>query len=31
MDWLEDIWTQIVDFFTNLYEQIAGWFEDLFS
>jgi len=27
---LEGLWEDIVEFFTNLWETIVGWFEDLF-
>jgi len=30
MEWLEDFWDELVEFFTGIFDVIVGWFEDLF-
>lgn len=31
MDWLNDLWNEIVDFFTGIVDSIVSFFEDLFN
>ena len=31
MDWLNDFWSEIVDFFTGIVDSIVNFFEDLFN
>ncbi len=30
MEWLDDLWTKLVDFFTGIWEGIVNFFDNLF-
>ncbi len=30
MEFLENLWDEIIGFFTGIFETIGGWFDDIF-